>query len=383
MERKVDSRRHKMTGINFLLAFLVLLSASASASAADKASFLAVQKYDKEGAIFADRLLAQIREAFKEQYPCATVTADTDLAVAIKWDRERQVITPTDDSMLHDIAGSLGANYLIKLNVISSNGKVSMSASCMNLQAVKPIAKKSTVVDNGEGAIDAADSLAEEFVSDMLDALPECIVDDWSGTITFKQTIDEPSKTTETWVEGNGTRTTDIDIFSSTTARFVVRGTKRPLHVSVDATWQSSKTVVSKGTAECGGRVLGEKPKTIPWNETEEEKVQASAGEGKLEANVGVTVDGNHWTISFTVPEIPGTMTRDWTLTSSGRCGPPFTKKNDPAPPAEWKRPGESRSVEGDAKNPDVIKGSQSDGTTTIEYDLKFVHAPPAPKPKK
>jgi hypothetical protein len=376
--------RSKLHAAGWLLTVfcLVLAPGVPASGAANNVRIYVAQKFDKAAANYADWLLAKIRDAFKDQYPCASLTADTDLKVMLDWDRERSLITDTDNSAIYNAGTALGAKYIISLNVIAANGKISMYASCLNAVSIKPISKKSAIADEGDSALDSAESLAGEFVSDIVPGLPECIADDWSGTITYTQAIDEPSKTTEAWVEGNGTRTTDGEIVTSTEAKFDVHGTKRPATVSINATWQSSKTVVSKGTAECGGRTLGEQPKTVPWNETEVETVQAKARQDKLEANVSVVLSGNHYTISFIVPEVVGTMTGESTLTSSGRCGPPETKKNGPTT-SEWRVNSDSWTFEGDTGDPDVIRGSKTVGTATIEYYLKFVHGPPAQQPKK
>lgn len=390
MAKKANFYPHKMIGIHFLLAILLLLSGFASASP-KKLKIYINNSFDKESSTVGDRLGTLILKALMDQYPCADILRDVDIAVALGHDRERELLGAKAD--INEIMGALGGDYLISLNVTAQNGKVSMNASCRNFRTEKEISKKNTTADNDESALDAAESLAQDFVSALLDALPECYMNEWVGTISYACVFQDTSRNTQDVPYGK--RTTEITIKQTTDADFEVRGTKKSAKASVKAAFESLTNSVSKGTVECGSRVLGEQPKTIPWNETEVEKLTAHA-DGKVdEAVANVAVNGNEYTISFIVPEIAGgIMVRDWTLTASGQCGSPVSKHENQS--GKWPLQAVSGEAKGkiDPKNPDVLSGTKTlrpnllffpggNETTTIAWNLKFIRGQSAQKKKE
>lgn len=267
MAKKANFYPHKMIGIHFLLAFLILLSGFASASP-KKSKIYIVHKFDKGDKVseaVANYLEDKIAEALQDQYPCADVLIDRDLAAALNFNRERALLGGKDS--FDEIMGAIGGDYIIIVNVTALSGKLSMNASCKKFITDKEISKKNILADNEDSALDAADSLAQDFVSALLDALPECYMNEWVGTISYTCVFQDTSRKTQD--VPNAKRTTEIIMKQTTDADFEVRGTKKSAKASVKAAFESLTNSVSKGTVECGGRVLGEQPKTIPWNETD------------------------------------------------------------------------------------------------------------------
>lgn len=94
MAKKTNFYPHKMIGIHLLLAFLLLLSGFASASP-KKSKIYIVHKFDKGDKVseaVANYLEDKIAEALQDQYPCADVLIDRDLAAALNFNRERALL---------------------------------------------------------------------------------------------------------------------------------------------------------------------------------------------------------------------------------------------------------------------------------------------------
>lgn len=150
---------------------------------------------------------------------------------------------------------------------------------------------------------------------------------------------------------------------------------------------ESLKNSITKQIIPCPVATPGESAKTVTRNVTEVEKTTGKA-EGQADAVASVSVDGDEYTISFTVPEIDaGIAVRDWTLNDSGGCGPPWSDHQNNS--VKWTSPELYGQAKGkiDHSKPDVLAGSQtvSGGpsllpsmkqTTMITWNLNFKRDP-------
>jgi hypothetical protein len=223
--------------------------------------------------------------------------------------------------------------------------------------------------------------LAEEFVSDLIKSMPDCYVNEWVGTITYSRVLQGQSQTTEEGFSGSGTTEMEITTKSNAEANFEVRGTKKPAMATVKWNDENLKNAITKHTITCP------EGKTVTRNVTEVEKTTGNA-EGKVDAVASVSVDGDEYTISFTVPEIDsGIGVRDWTLKDSGGCGPPWS--NHESNSFKWTSPELFEQAKGkiDHTKPDVLTGSQTVNggpslvpsmkqTTIITWNLTFKRVP-------
>jgi hypothetical protein len=217
--------------------------------------------------------------------------------------------------------------------------------------------------------------------------LPDCYVNEWVGTITYSRVLQGQSRTTEEGFSVSGTTTTEISTKSTAEANFEVRGTKKPARATVKWNEETLKNAITKQTFTCPGTTPFEQGKTVTRNVTEVERTTGKA-EGKVDALASVSVDGDEYTISFTVPEIDnGIGLRDWNLEDSGGCGPPYS--NHESNSVEWTSPELHEQAKGkiDHSKPDVLTGSQTvsgssplapsmEQTTIITWDLNFKRVP-------
>jgi hypothetical protein len=265
-----------------------------------------------------------------------------------------------------------------------------MNASGMSQSRGKAVSRKAGTAQSYKEALDAADSLAEEFASDMINSLPDCYENEWIGTITYRRVSQGESRDTEDVQSGK--RTTEITSKATTDADFEVRGTNKPARAFFKCADQSLKNTITKQTFTCPGTTPFEQGKTVTRNVTEVERVTGKA-EGKVdEAVASVSVEGDEYTISCTVPQIEGGISiRDWSLKDSGGCGDPESKHESTSISyTTFEEYGQANGKIDPAK-PDVLTGSKTikvpsptgiQETKIITWNLKFVRGPSAERIK-
>lgn len=391
MTNKVNFNTGGIIKVCFLVAFLILLSGSAQASPQRLKIYIFGKSSSKTAEAIEHYLKNKVAQLLMDRYPCASNMTDDDVANLLRFERERQLLGAGDPDALSNIASALGAQYVVYFNVIQVNSTFTMTATGSDDRRGKTVSRQSTVARSEDEALEAADSLAEEFVSDMLKALPECVVNDWVGTITYRRVFQGKSRDTEDVQFGK--RTTEITLKTTTEADFEVRGTKKPAKAFVKWAEQSLKNTITKQTFKCQGTTPFEEAKTVTRNMTEVERVTGNA-EGKADAVASVSVKGDEYTISFTVPEIEGgNSVRDWSLKDSGGCGPAYSQQENNSIQYTTQELFEQAKGKIDREKPDVLTGSQTvsgglplapgaELTTVINWNLKFVRGPSAEKKK-
>jgi len=374
-----------MIAARFLAAFLILLSGSTQASAQGLKIFLYGKSNSKTSETIENYLTNRVKKLLKDQYPCADTLTDDEARALLDWAKQRQLMGNPDEDALSNIAGALGAQHVVSVNVIQINSTITMNATGLDDRRGTVVSKQSATAHGEDEALDAADALAQKVVSDMIDSLPDCYVNEWVGTITYRRVYQGESRTTEDHLVVKGTKTTEITSKATTDADFEVRGARRPARALVRCAEERVVNIVTKATIQCP-----EPGRTVPWNATEVDRVTGRA-EGKVdEAVASVSVDGGEFTISVTVPQIEGgTSSRNWSLDDSGGCGDPVTKHETQS--ISWTTFEEHGRVNGriDPAKPDVLSGSQTikvpapagiEETKIITWNLEFVRDPSARK---
>jgi hypothetical protein len=376
-----------MIKVYFLLAFLILLSRSVQVSAQKINIFVSGTSNSKTAEAIENHLKQIIATLLMDQYPCAGNLTDDDAAASLAWARERELMGNPDEDAISNVASALGAQFVVSVNVSQINSTIAMFANGLDNRRGKPVSKQASVVQSEGEAVDAAESLAEKFVSDFINSLPDCYVNEWVGTITYSRVLQGQSRTTEEGFSVSGTTTTEISTKSTADANFEVRGTKKPARATVKWNEETLKNAITKQTLTCPGTTLFEQGKTVTRNVTEAERTTGKA-EGKVDAVASVSVDGDEYTISFTVPEIDdGVGVRDWTLEDSGGCGQPWSDHESNS--VKWTSPELYEQAKGkiDHSKPDILAGSQTvkggsslapsmEQTTIITWDLNFKRDP-------
>jgi len=378
-----------MKNVCFMMAFLILLSGSDQISAQKLKIFVSGNSNSKTTEAIENHLKVKIAQLLSDQYPCASALTDDELTAFLEWARQRALMGNPDENALSNAADALGAQFVLSVSVIQVNSTISMNAIGLDGRRGKAVSRQAAVVHSEDKVIDAAKSLAEKFVSDLIKSMPDCYMNEWVGTITYSRVLQGHSQTKEEG--GSGITTTEITSKSTAEASFIVRGTKKPAIATVKWNEESLKNSITKLTLTCPVAMPGESARTVTRNVTEVEKTTGNA-EGKVDAVASVSVDGDEYTISFTVPEIDnGSAVRDWTLNDSGGCGPPWSDHSSNS--VIWTSPELYEQTKGkiDHSKPDVLAGSQTvsggsslapsmELTTIITWDLNFKRNPSTKK---
>jgi hypothetical protein len=385
MPNKVNFNTGGMIKVCFLVAFLILLSGSVQASPQRLKIFVFGKSNSKTAEAIEHYLKNRVAQLLMDQYPCAGNLTDDDAAALLGFERERQLLGAGDPDALSNIANALGAQFVVSINVIQINGTFTMNATGLDDRRGKAVSKQAATAHSEDEALDAAGSLAEKFASDLINSMPDCYVNEWVGTITYSRVFHGKYQTTEDVLRGK--RTEEMTSKTTTDADFEVRGTKKPAKAFVKWAEQSLKNTITKQTFTCPGTTPFEQGKTVTRNVTEVETATGNA-EGKVDAVASVSVNGDEYTISFTVPEIDGGIgVRDWTLKDSGGCGPPESKHENNSIQYTTQELYEQAKGKIDRAKPDVLTGSQTvsgglslapgaELTTIITWNLTFARNP-------
>jgi hypothetical protein len=376
-----------MKNVCFIMAFLILLSGSVQVSAQKYSVYVSGKSNSTSARTVEDYLKTRITGSLRNQYPCASNTTDEDIARFLAWARQRALMGNPDEDAISNAASALGAQFLVSINVIQVNSTITMNVTGLDDRRGTTVSRQAATAPSGDEALDAAESLAEKFVSDLISYMPDCYVNEWVGTITYSRVLQGQSQTKEGGPSATGSTTTEISTTSVAEAHFEVRGAKKPARATVKWNEETLKNVISKQTITCPGSTPSEGGKTVTRNVTEMERITGKA-EGTVEAVASVSVDGDEYTISFTVPEIDnGIGVRDWTLEDSGGCGQPWSDHQSNS--VNWTSPELYEQAKGkiDHSKPDILAGSQTvkggsslapsmEQTKIITWDLSFKRDP-------
>jgi len=391
MTNKVNFNTVGMIKVCFLVAFLILLSGSVQASPQKLKIFVVGKSNTKTAEAIQRYLKNKVQKNLLDQYPCADSLTEDDAAALLGWARERELMGNKDEDAISNVAGALGAQYVVSFNVIQINSTITMNGTGLDDRRGKTVSKQAATAHGEDEALDAADSLAEKIASDLINSMPDCYMNEWVGTITYSRVFQGKYQATED--VSHGKRTEEMTSKTTTNADFEVQGTKKPAKAFVKWADQSLKNTVTKQTFTCPGRTPFEQGKTVTRNVTEVERVTGNA-EGKADAVASVSVNGDEYTISFTVPEIEGGISvRDWTWKDSGGCGEPESKHENNSFQWTTDELHEQAKAKIDRAKPDILTGSQtvsgrspltpgSELTTIITWNLKFVRSPSTEKKK-
>ncbi|MDP3444461.1 MAG: hypothetical protein Q8T08_16505, partial [Ignavibacteria bacterium] len=116
----------------------------------------------------SDAIISRFRHELNKEFPCLSVNAMNDFAVAIQHDRERALLLSEFEINLQEIIGSMGTDYLISV-VLSSDGKmISLNSSLFSSSKGELGDKDNTVLKNmGEGIFDDIDEYVKKYIKEM------------------------------------------------------------------------------------------------------------------------------------------------------------------------------------------------------------------------
>jgi len=148
----------------------------------------------------------QVAIQIQNQYPCVTPTEDRDIAALMKLEKERSLLDPNYQTDLANMAGALGARYLISVTVTQMGGQLIMQAVVLDTATAKAI-ERFDRQSTSQNAVSDADSLARQ-VGDALGPLfavkPQSGRTYPAGTVfpaVHRRTFSKHAHVRSTWTE--------------------------------------------------------------------------------------------------------------------------------------------------------------------------------------
>lgn len=137
--------------------------------------------------VFETALFNDLRAAF----PCVDYLNQGALHAILDWERRRALLGSGDDSVLQNLAGAVGSDYLIKFTADVIGSQMYLSVFCMDMRKAETLARTDV-----SGTIGQADSNAKKVSNELIKQLKEYEICPYSGplTIDVKSELDD-SKT--------------------------------------------------------------------------------------------------------------------------------------------------------------------------------------------
>lgn len=156
-----------------VISFLLLMP---DIMAAEKTKFLIIRKWsggekDEKGKSNADlftlHLEGEIRKQFQDELPCASAYSVEDIYAVLNHEREKQLLGVGDENAVADMAGAMGASYLITLNAVILGQDVYLSVRLLDVKKAKALIMLDDKGPNNEGAFEVAGKLANKFFEEV------------------------------------------------------------------------------------------------------------------------------------------------------------------------------------------------------------------------
>ena len=199
--------------MNKVYAIVMLLTVCAATAWAQSAapSVLIVQRPDKPGqngqkseqaATVAGWLVEKLEKAIHDKYSCVDLTDDQTVGAVLKFEHDRSVLDSNYQSDLSQLAGSLGARYLLIVSVTEVGGQTYLSTSAVDTKTNKPVEMKDAHAASVDDALDAAETLAKTFVNGLGSLFAGRCDPHWVGTITAVYKQERGEEKSEPWLGG-------------------------------------------------------------------------------------------------------------------------------------------------------------------------------------
>lgn len=155
--------------------FILIMLLSLQALKAEKTKFLLnwkVQAQSKDNSdkldLFCDAFEGEFNKGIEEYFPCATKTSYRNIATILSWERDKQLLGVGEDDALQNIAGAMGAQYLVSLKMTESGQSVFMNVICIKMSEAKTLVNVMEQAPLNEDAFDVIRTLAEKFFDELL-----------------------------------------------------------------------------------------------------------------------------------------------------------------------------------------------------------------------
>ncbi|MBI4890544.1 MAG: hypothetical protein HY821_07955 [Acidobacteria bacterium] len=174
---------------------LVLVAAAAAAGAASSGERSMYVTWSSrsdnpatkgEAATAANTLGQMLAGSFDRRFPCGSSATQDEIAALLDYQRKLdllgQEVTP---ETLANIAGSLGARYVVSVTVTQTGSTFNISTFAMDSTTAKVVHRGTAAVKADGSAFAALQAFADSFVNGMAAGVPRCAGKDWAGVVTI------------------------------------------------------------------------------------------------------------------------------------------------------------------------------------------------------
>lgn len=177
----------------FCIATVIWLAVTCSLNAKTRFFIQTFAEGDQDGKVASGGLgyfETQAANAIEEAFPCAQVNSISAVRALLGHERMRQLLgSGGDETTLQNLAGAMGCEYLVILNISVRANIAIIKATCYDSKKAGKMAMAAEMGPYGEGTLDAIDKVVETLVDD----LKEYEICPYYGpvTIEIKSTLDD------------------------------------------------------------------------------------------------------------------------------------------------------------------------------------------------
>jgi len=119
--------------------------------------------------LFCDHFEYKFYQGIEKYLPCATKTSFRNIVTILDNERERLLLGgPQNESLLSDLAGAVGAQYLVSLRMTQMGQSVIMNVKCIKTNEAKTLVDVLDQAPLNEGAFEVITGFTEIFFDDLL-----------------------------------------------------------------------------------------------------------------------------------------------------------------------------------------------------------------------
>jgi hypothetical protein len=230
------------------IATVLLPAACRSAQAATKVFFGSASKTDtpakagqasSEAAAWASFMQQQVAKAFSTEYPCASTLTASEAGAVLTNQYERELLNGgSDPNVMANLAGALGAQYLVNVSVIQSGASSLVTVTLTDGRTGQVTSRQSQNIPVNGDATDALTALAQKFVNSLGSAFPPCpAAGSWKGSVT----VDFIQNETQQGATKEGTGELQCQLSG--------KGSEATCSMHGSATWTTSRGVMKTQTS--------------------------------------------------------------------------------------------------------------------------------------
>ena len=131
--------------------------------------------------LYSDHIIAHLQKELNKELPCVRVITMSNIAASIQHDRDRVILTD-GPSNFEEIAGAMGVDYTINVDIFSDGPLTRFNASIQQGRKSTPSSNKNAMArGNDEQKLDEIEKFVKKFVSELVN-MQLC---PFKGTITL------------------------------------------------------------------------------------------------------------------------------------------------------------------------------------------------------